>query len=1003
MSTLPTNAHSSTTTSSKPNGADYEPDDEWKAQLRKRIEEGLQPMVADAREKLAAESRKTPDTPEIRIRLEADYKQAVQTIKNLAIAEYQLELDRERNQRRWIIKRRSHQTDNSVRTASESPTEERRSTVVKEASVLAPSSVLPAPRNPSVFSYRRFTQPPPSYHNSGPHDNRPGFGGRETKLHYNGGTAADVSDSDEDEETDENDDDTSQDVIKARRLRDLEAKKQKLKECRREADDELERTELEIQQLAGQETRKMMKDGEERRDEAGWKEDARRREEEFGKKVVEIRRIEEEVKKKEAEMKRKEREAEIREQDARQQEEAAKRKENELIRKAQELNRKEEEVKQRAVQLEHDTERMKQRQLEAQKFVEYIKKTKEEILKKDVEMKEREDILRRREAELIRREAMQEARQREEARKDADARRREEEVGKKELEIRRMVEVVEKMEAEAKRMERETKMKEQDAREKEETAQRKEDEVIRKTEELNRKEEQAKQRAVQLEQETERMKQMQLAVQKFVEDLQKMKEEALKKDLKMKDREDILRQREAVLIHREADNFRRAEEARRKEEEAKQKEVAARQEEARKREELKKEEARQEQARIEKARHEEEIRKEEIRQEEARKEEVRKEEARKREEALQKAAERQEAERKAAEAKREEDEIRRKLQAEEAEYSRREEARLQDFLREQEEKRLQNESQQPDDILFDPDPQKLDPKLMEEQLEVLRQAKFRKWAEDIQRTREEHERSDSVGNDSAQSGSSRYLSVSPGTSPDMLRTQFNNGPSIRERSPGSSTGGWGGGKQQEFAESWQEQFRHAQEKLEAERQRKSGGRPISRGELPTRGSGNTTAFLSEAQMARKQQELAESQREQYRRVQERLEAQRHLQSTGISLSPEELQEVFENHEKLWARLKTLKELSWDDFPWPMAKQPSNPDDISLFLIEAYIQSPLYPDKSRTPKDRIKDCIKRWHPDTFEAKLRKVVENEREKVKYGAGNVARCLSDLLEKEKEEESK
>ena len=119
---------------------------------------------------------------------------------------------------------------------------------------------------------------------------------------------------------------------------------------------------------------------------------------------------------------------------------------------------------------------------------------------------------------------------------------------------------------------------------------------------------------------------------------------------------------------------------------------------------------------------------------------------------------------------------------------------------------------------------------------------------------------------------------------------------------------------------------------------------------------------------------------------------------GRLLSREELQRVFELHERLWTRLKTLDELSWNDFPWPMVKQPSNPDDMSLSQINAYIQSPLYPDKDKSPKDRIKEHIKRWHPDRFETKfLSKVVEDEREKVKHGAGNVARYLSDLLRKE------
>ena len=76
------------TTSSKSDGADHEPDDEWKEQFKKRIEEGLQSMVTDAKESLAAELRKAPDIPETCMRLEADYKQTVQTIRNLASEQY---------------------------------------------------------------------------------------------------------------------------------------------------------------------------------------------------------------------------------------------------------------------------------------------------------------------------------------------------------------------------------------------------------------------------------------------------------------------------------------------------------------------------------------------------------------------------------------------------------------------------------------------------------------------------------------------------------------------------------------------------------------------------------------------------------------------------------------------------------------------------------------------------------------------------------------------------
>ena len=184
MPTVPANAPSSTTSSFKPDGVDYEPDEEWKVQLRKRIEEGLQSMVADAKESQAAELRKGPDTPETRMRLEADYKQAMQTIKGLATEQYQLELDRERNQRRWTagvpmtpgwsqyfleeqqnimnsIKQSSNQTDHSVRTANESPTEERRS-AIPPASPHDRHQARSPPRVPPEVWKPAIPPPPPA-------------------------------------------------------------------------------------------------------------------------------------------------------------------------------------------------------------------------------------------------------------------------------------------------------------------------------------------------------------------------------------------------------------------------------------------------------------------------------------------------------------------------------------------------------------------------------------------------------------------------------------------------------------------------------------------------------------------------------------------------------------------------------------------------------------------------------------------------------------------------
>ena len=354
-----------------------------------------------------------------------------------------------------------------------------------------------------------------------------------------------------------------------------------------------------------------------------------------------------------------------------------------------------------------------------------------------------------------------------------------------------------------------------------------------------------------------------------------------------------------------------------------------------------------------------------------------------------------------AEAKRKADEDA-KLREEDS--RRREEARMEGFRRQQEQKRLQNESLHYEDMLFDLDPSHVDPKLMDEQVKVLQQAQFRKREEDIRRNRDERKRNDSVGNDNA--WPNPFLSSSPGTSPGMSRSPQFNGPPIPERSTGPPTGGgWGAGPVPAWGPSIKPTATASSPTASRSSANTSTGKPragsTSSGTYPTSSSPHTASF-SEAERTRKQQEFAESQQEQFRRDQEKKEAERQLKSAGRPLSKEELQRVFDHHERLWTRLNTLNELSWNDFPWPTFKPPSNPDDMSLPQISAYMQSPLYPDKdkTRTTKDRIKENIKRWHPDRFETKLLpKVVGDEREKVKHGAGNVARYLSDLLRKENE----
>jgi hypothetical protein len=133
-----------------------------------------------------------------------------------------------------------------------------------------------------------------------------------------------------------------------------------------------------------------------------------------------------------------------------------------------------------------------------------------------------------------------------------------------------------------------------------------------------------------------------------------------------------------------------------------------------------------------------------------------------------------------------------------------------------------------------------------------------------------------------------------------------------------------------------------------------------------------------------------------------LEAERQVRAAGKPLSRDEIQRVFEHHARLWSRLPSISELTWVDFPWPVLRTASNADDITFTFVNAYFQSPflLEKERSKSLKDRIKEHLRRWHPDRFESKvLPRVVELEKEKVKQGAGNVVRYLNDLLRKENE----
>ena len=153
--------------------------------------------------------------------------------------------------------------------------------------------------------------------------------------------------------------------------------------------------------------------------------------------------------------------------------------------------------------------------------------------------------------------------------------------------------------------------------------------------------------------------------------------------------------------------------------------------------------------------------------------------------------------------------------------------------------------------------------------------------------------------------------------------------------------------------------------------------------------------MSADEWEKRQQEHARKQQEQFRREQERKERERQAR-TSKNLNEKEIVALFAEHDRQWSRLKTLDDLGWDHFPWPMFKKPTEPEELTSVGISSYVLSPYHPtDKSKASRDRVRDHIKKWHPDRFETKLlRKVREEEREKVREGAGLVARNLNEML---------
>lgn len=165
---------------------------------------------------------------------------------------------------------------------------------------------------------------------------------------------------------------------------------------------------------------------------------------------------------------------------------------------------------------------------------------------------------------------------------------------------------------------------------------------------------------------------------------------------------------------------------------------------------------------------------------------------------------------------------------------------------------------------------------------------------------------------------------------------------------------------------------------------------------------NPSSHISDSEWSRRK-ELARKQQEAFRQAQEHLEKEKREQANKKDLSQEALMHVYSMHvysmhERQWAALPSSEELLWHGFPWPVWKAPKSPEDLTPAGIGAYVLSEYYPGhKSKSAK--IKENIRRWYLDRFEAKyLPRVKQEDRQKVQEGATVVVQVLNDMLTMER-----
>lgn len=135
----------------------------------------------------------------------------------------------------------------------------------------------------------------------------------------------------------------------------------------------------------------------------------------------------------------------------------------------------------------------------------------------------------------------------------------------------------------------------------------------------------------------------------------------------------------------------------------------------------------------------------------------------------------------------------------------------------------------------------------------------------------------------------------------------------------------------------------------------------------------------EYQWAEEQRARAEKQKQMERRSQE--------------------EAAWKAYERRWSAIAGddgSSRLRFKSIPWPTTVPPRNVAEITPAAVAKFIFSPAH-SEGMSRKERIRNALRRWHPDRFGRVLSRVDERDKGAVERGVGVVARCLNELLAQE------